>query len=309
MRIFGLFLSLFLFSFSSANAQLLHALAMHGTPKYASDFKHFDYVNPKAPKRGVLKQASFGSFDTFNPFSIKGNAAPGIGLIFDTLTVASLDEPFTQYGLIAEKIELPPDRSWVAFYINPKARFHDLTEITAEDVVFTFETLKEKGMPQYRYYYAGVDSVQATDKYRVLFSFKEGNNRELPLILGQMPVLSKADWKDKDFDVTTLKMPLASGPYRLKNFELNRFIVYERNPDYWAKDLPVNVGINNFDEIRYDVYRDSTVALEAFKAGAYDIRVENEAKKQILLPVIPDVVKKVDIDSKKVIVKLLEGLI
>ena len=266
-------------SFSALSTELTHAIAMHGTPKYDEDFKHFDYVNPTAPKKGILKQASFGSFDTFNPFSIKGNSAPGIGLVFDTLTISSSDEPFTQYGLVAEKIELPKDRSWVAFHINPKARFNDWTPITAEDVVFTFETLKNKGMPQYRYYYAGVDKVLATDKYRVLFTFKEANNRELPLILGQMPVLSKADWEGKDFNSTTLQMPVGSGPYRMKNFELNRFIIYERNPNYWAKDLPVNVGMNNFDEIRYDIYRDSTVAVEAFKAGAYDIRVENEAKK------------------------------
>ena len=273
------FLFILFFNFSVYASEPKHAIAMHGLPKYAADFKHFDYVNPNAPKKGSLRQASFGSFDTFNPFSIKGNSAPGIGLIFDTLTVASLDEPFTQYGLVAEKIEVPEDRSWVAFYINPKARFSDEAPITADDVVFTFETLKEYGMPQYRYYYAGVKSVQATDKYRVLFTFKDKNNRELPLILGQMPVLSKADWEGKDFNATTLQMPLGSGAYQLKDFELNRFVVYKRNPNYWAKDLPVNKGMNNFDEIRYDIYRDSTVAVEAFKAGAYDIRVENEAKK------------------------------
>lgn len=279
MKYFLSFFCAVIFSFSVCATELTHAIAMHGMPKYAADFKHFDYVNPNAPKKGVLKQASFGSFDTFNPFSVKGNSAPGIGLVFDTLTVASSDEPFTQYGLVAEKIELPENRSWVAFHINPKARFHDWTPITAEDVVFTFNILKDKGMPQYRYYYAGVDKVLATDKYRVLFTFKEGSNRELPLILGQMPILSKTDWDGKDFNSTTLQIPLSSGAYRLKNFELNRFVVYERDPNYWAKDLPVNVGMNNFNEIRYDIYRDSTVAVEAFKAGAYDIRVENEAKK------------------------------
>ncbi len=271
--LFGLFYS------ASVLAQPMHAIAMHGQPKYALDFTHFDYVNPNAPKGGVLKQAAFGSFDTFNPFAIKGNSAAGTGLIFDTLMVASADEPFSQYGLIAQSVEVPDDRSWVAFNINPKARFSDGTPVRADDVVFTFETLRDKGVPQYRYYYGSVDKVQATDPLRVLFTFKEGNNRELPLILGQMPVLSRADWQDKDFEATTLQMPLGSGPYQLKDFELNRHITYKRNPNYWAADLPVNQGQYNFDEIRYDIYRDTSVAVEAFKSGAYDVRVENEAKK------------------------------
>ena len=270
---------LVMFLSSASLAEVLHGIAMHGTPKYAAGFTHFDYVNPNAPKGGVLRQASFGSFDTFNPFTIKGNSAPGTGLIFDTLMSSSADEPFSEYGLLAETVEVPKDRSWVAFTLNPKARFSDGSPVLAEDVVFTFEMLRDKGVPQYRYYYGNVDKATATDDRRVLFTFKQGSNKELPLILGQMPVLSKKDWQNKDFEATTLQMPLGSGPYRLKSFEVNRFIIYERNPEYWGADLPVNKGQYNFDEIRYDIYRDTAVAVEAFKAGAYDVRVENEAKK------------------------------
>lgn len=272
-------LFLFFWAFSVKAAPPLHGVAMHGEVKYPSNFTHFDYVWPDAPKGGVLKQAAFGSFDTFNPYTIKGASAPGIGLLFDTLMVESLDEPFSQYGLVAQKIEMPKDRSWVAFELHPQARFSDGSPITPEDIVFTFNILRQKGLPQYRYYFGDVQRVEKTSPGRVLFTFKEGSNRELPLILGQMPVLSQKDWSDKDFSATTLTPPLGSGPYRIKSFELNRFIVYERNPDYWAKDLPVNKGQYNFDEIRYDIYRDTTVAVEAFKAGAYDVRIENEAKK------------------------------
>lgn len=271
----------FIFCFFSlpTMAERVHALAMHGLPKYTAEFTHFDYVNPDAPKGGVLRQASFGAFDTFNPFSVKGTAAPGIGLLFDTLMVESLDEPFSEYGLIAEKIELAPDRSWVAFDLNPLARFSDGQPVTPADVIFTFNTLREKGVPQYRYYFGDVLRVRQEGTQRVVFEFKEKGNRELPLILGQMPVLSQKDWEGKDFTATTLVPPIGTGPYRVKAFEAGRYVLYERRLDYWGKDLPVNKGQYNFDQIRYDIYRDTTVALEAFKAGAYDIRLENEAKK------------------------------
>lgn len=271
----------FIFCFFSlpTMAERVHALAMHGLPKYTAEFTHFDYVNPDAPKGGILRQASFGAFDTFNPFSVKGTAAPGIGLLFDTLMVESLDEPFSEYGLIAEKIELAPDRSWVAFDLNPLARFSDGQPVTPADVIFTFNTLREKGVPQYRYYFGDVLRVRQEGTQRVVFEFKEKGNRELPLILGQMPILSQKDWEGKDFTATTLVPPIGTGPYRVKAFEAGRYVLYERRLDYWGKDLPVNKGQYNFDQIRYDVYRDTTVALEAFKAGAYDIRLENEAKK------------------------------
>lgn len=263
----------------SAGAEPVHAIAMHGKPKYDENFTHFDYVNPDAPKGGILKQASFGSFDTFNPFTIKGNSAPGVGLVFETLMTSSADEPFTQYGLIADKIDTPPDRSYVRFHINDKAYFNNGDKITPNDVIFSFETLRDFGAPQYRYYYKDVAKVSAEKEGWIRFDFNTDENRELPLILGQMPVLSKKDWDNKDFTATRLDVPVGSGAYKLKDFALNRYVIYERDKNYWGKDLPVNKGINNFDEIRFDVYRDTTVAVEAFKSGAYDIRVENEAKK------------------------------
>lgn len=269
---------LLLFS-SAANAAPVHGIAMHGQPKYGKNFKNFAYANPDAPKGGVLKMAASGTFDTFNPFVIKGTPAAGIALIYDTLTVESADEPFSEYGLIAQTIEMPKDRTWVAFNLNPKAKFSDGTSVTADDVVFSFNALREKGLPMYRYYYGNVAKAEAQDNNRVLFTFKEGDNRELPLILGQMPVLPKHFWKGKDFSATTLEIPVCSGPYRVKSFEQGRSVVYERNPDWWGRDLPVSKGFYNFDEIRYDYYRDATVAVEALKAGAYDLRIENEAKK------------------------------
>lgn len=269
---------LLLFS-SSANAAPANGIAMHGQPKYGKNFKNFAYVNPDAPKGGVLKMAASGTFDTFNPFVIKGTPAAGISLIYDTLTVESADEPFSEYGLVARTIEMPKDRTWVAFTLNPKAKFSDGTPVTAEDVVFSFNVLREQGLPMFRYYYGNVATAEAQDGGRVLFTFKEGDNRELPLILGQMPVLPAHFWKGKDFSATTLEIPVGSGPYRVKSFEQGRFVVYERNPDWWGADLAVSKGFYNFDEIRYDYYRDATVAVEALKAGAYDLRIENEAKK------------------------------
>ena len=273
----------------SVSAEPMHAIAMHGKPKYDADFTHFDYVNPDAPKGGILKQASFGSFDTFNPFTIKGNSAPGIGLVFETLMTSSADEPFSQYGLIADKIDTPEDRSYVRFHINDKAYFNNGEKITPDDVIFSFEALKQFGAPQYRYYYKDVDKVFIDDDGWVRFDFNTAENRELPLILGQMPVLSKKDWKDKDFTATRLDVPVGSGAYKLKDFALNRYVVYERDKNYWGSDLPANRGMNNFDEIRFDVYRDTTVAVEAFKSGAYDIRVENEAKKWATAYNTPDI--------------------
>lgn len=255
------------------------AIAMHGSPKYPADFKHFAYVDPAAPKGGSVRLHAIGSFDTLNPYTLKGMAADGLGLTGDTLTVASEDEPFTQYGLIAKTITVPDDRSWVRFDLRPEARWHDGKPITADDVVFSFNILKDKGHPFYRSYYASVASVEKNGAHAVTFRFKGAGNRELPLIIGQMPVLPEHYWKGRDFAATTLEPPLGSGPYRIASSETGRSIVYTRVKDYWAKDLPVNRGRYNFDTIRYDFYRDTTVALEAFKAGAFDVISEYEAKK------------------------------
>ena len=255
-----------------------HAIAMHGDVKYGADFRNFDYVVPRAAKGGDVKLAAIGGFDTFNPFILRGNAAAGIGSLFDTLTIGSADEPFTRYCLVCETMEVPEDRSWVSFTLRTEARFHDGTPITVEDVIWTFEALKSRGHPFYRAYYASVEKAEKIAERQVRFTFAGGPNRELPLIVGELPVLSRAYWQGRDFGTTTLDPPLGSGPYRIEAFEANRFIVYRRVQNYWANDLPVRVGQNNFDVIRYDYYRDTTIALEAFKAGEYDIRQENSAK-------------------------------
>lgn len=255
-----------------------HGLSMYGDLKYPPDFKHFEYVDPAAPKGGSVKLAAIGTFDTLNPFILKGVAAVGLGDVFDTLTVGSADEPFARYGLIAESIEVPADHSWVAFTLRPRARFHDGSPITVEDVIWTFETLKTKGQPFFRTYYAQVTRAEKVGPRKVRFTFGPGDNRELPLIVGELPVLSRAYWSTRDFDKTTLEPPLGSGPYRVAAAEPGRSITYQRVKDYWAATLPVNVGRDNFDAIRIDYYRDTTVALEAFKAGEYDFRQENVAK-------------------------------
>mgnify|MGYP000723820594 CR=1 FL=1 len=255
-----------------------YGLAMHGDLKYGPDFKSFAYANPVAPKGGRMKQAAVGTFDSFNPFIVRGNPAGGIGQIYDTLLTASADEPFSEYGLLVEKIEMPEDRSWVSFTLRPEARWHDGEPVTPEDVMFSFDTLRTKGQPFYRAYYGNVEKVEKTGPRTVKFTFKPGENRELPLILGQLNVLPKHWWEKRDFDKTSLEAPLGSGPYKVKSFEPGRRIVYERVKDYWGDKLPVNAGRNNFDEIEIDYYRDDTVELEAFKAGEYDFRLENSAK-------------------------------
>lgn len=256
-----------------------HALTLYGeAPKYPADFKHFDYVNPDAPKGGTLRQAGFGGFDSLNPFINKGVSADDLGLMYDTLTTHSLDEPFSEYGLVAEKIEKAPDNSWVRFFLRKEARFNDGQPLTAEDVKFTFETLMEKGAPMYKGYYADVDKVEIEGPHQVRFVFKHAGNRELPLIVGQLPVLPKHYWADKDFARGNLDIPVGSGPYKISEVQAGRSIVYERVKDYWGKDLAVNRGFYNFDKMRIDYYRDNTVALEAMKAGQFDFWLETSAK-------------------------------
>ncbi|MDP2746777.1 extracellular solute-binding protein [Pseudomonas sp.] len=256
-----------------------HAQTLYDEPpKYPANFKHFDYVNPDAPKGGSLRQAGFGGFDSLNPFINKGVAAEDIGMIYDTLTRHGLDEPFTEYGLLAEKIEKAPDNAWVRFYLRPEARFHDGQPVTAEDVKFTFDTLMSKGAPMYRGYYADVDKVEVESTHRVRFIFKQAGNRELPLIVGQLPVLPKHWWAERDFSKGNLEVPLGSGPYKVANVQAGRSIRYERVKDWWGKDLPVNRGFYNFDTLEIDYYRDNTVALEALKAGQFDYWLEISAK-------------------------------
>ena len=273
----GSALLLSLSSLSLAAGQ--HALTLYGEPaKYPASFKHFDFVNPDAPKGGELRQSGFGGFDSLNPFINKGVAADDIGLIYDTLTRHSLDEPFTEYGLLAEKIEVAPDHSWVRFYLRPQARFHDGQAVTAADVVFTFDALMKDGAPQYKAYYADVAKATAEDAQRVRFDFKRNNNRELPLILGQLPVLPKHWWSNREFNKGNLEIPLGSGPYKVADVAAGRSIRYERVKDYWGNELAVNRGFYNFDSILIDYYRDTTVALEALKAGQFDYWLEVSAK-------------------------------
>ena len=254
----------------------VHAIAMHGEPKYGPDFQHFDYVNPDAPKGGSLRTASRGTYDSFNPFIPKGNAVSTRSI--ETLLVSSADEAFTEYGLIAESMEVPDDRSWVIFNINSKARWHDGVPITADDVVWSFETLLTQGRENYRTYYGSVDKVEKLAERRVKFRFKEQENRELPLIVGQLPILPKHYWETREFGSTTLEPPLGSGPYRIKDFEPGRYVVYERVADYWGADLPVNRGQNNFDTQRVDFFLDDTAIRLALKSQDVDFRFENQAK-------------------------------
>lgn len=248
---------------------------MHGAPKYTAGFGHFDYARPDAPKGGELRRGLTGSFDSLNHFVIKGNPVAGRELVHETLLKRAWDEPFTMYGLIAETVETPADRSWVAFTIRPEARFHDGTPITVDDVISSYETLRERGRPNHRLYYRKVAKVERVGERGVRFVFQPGSDdRELPLIMGLLPILSRAYYVNREFDESTLVPPMGSGPYRVASVDAGRSIVYERVPDYWGKDLAVNRGHHNFDRIRFDYYRDSNVAFEAFKAGQTDIRDE-----------------------------------
>lgn len=261
-----------------AEAAGTYGLSLFGDLKYGPDFQHFDYVNPNAPKGGTMKFSAIGTFDTLNPFIVKGVPAAGIGQLFDTLMLQSSDEPGSEYGLIAESVDLAPDRLSELFTIRKEARFNDGSPITPDDVVWTFDTLRQHGLPMYRSYYADVTKVEKEGDRGVRFSFKSADNRELPVIVGEMPVLSKAYWSGRDFEKTTLDPPLGNGPYKIDSLEAGRSITYRRVPDYWAANLPVRKGRENVDVIRYDYYRDGTIALEAFKAGQYDIRQENSSK-------------------------------
>ncbi len=257
-----------------------HAIAMHGDLKYSAGFDHFDYVNPDAPKGGRMVQSDIGPFDSFNAFIAKGDPAPGIGLVTETLMVSSSDEPFSEYGLLAEQIEYPEDRSGAIFHLHPEARWHDGQPVTIDDVIWTFESLLEKGAPYLRFYYASVAKVEAIGERAVRFTFQPGENRELPLILGQVPVLPKHWWTSGEREIgdTTLEPPLGSGPYRVKRFEAGRFVEYERVTDWWGSALAVNRGQYNFDLMRYEVYRDNLVQRQALKAGVIDVMAESQAK-------------------------------
>lgn len=259
-------------------AEARHGMSLYGELKYAQGFEAFDYVNPNAPKGGTVKQAAFGTFDSLNPFTLKGVSAAGLSFIYESLTHQSLDEPFSEYGLLAETMQQADDKTWVSFTLRPEAVWHDGQPITVEDVIFSMQTLK-KQLPLYRHYFADVIRSEKVGPRTVKFHFKNGDNKELPLIVGQLTVLPKHYWADKDITKSTLTPPLGSGPYKIATLDAGRSITYERVADYWGKDLAVNRGQHNFDQLRYEYYRDFSVAFEAFKAGELDYRRENASKR------------------------------
>ena len=267
-----------LFLLTSLFAQKQNFISINGESKYKTNFKHFEYVNPNAPKGGTLKLSERGTYDSLNGFILKGTSATGLGLLFDTLMTSSRDEPFAYYPLVAEFIEVAPDNSWVKFYINNKAKFQDGVQVTAEDVEFSFKTLTSKGHPFYKRYYFDVRDVEVIDKLTVKFNFKKNDNKELPLILGQLAIFPKHFWKNKNFLESDDVAPFGSGAYKIDTYKFGKYITYKRDENYWAKDLPVNVGRYNFDKVKYDYYKDEAVSLEAFKAGEYDLKIENTAK-------------------------------
>ena len=260
-----------------AMAEPMHGLAMHGTPRHAVGFKHFPYVNPDAPKGGRVVLGALGTYDSLNPFIIKGVTPSGLReYVFESLMVRSGDEPFTLYGLIAESVEVPDDRSSITFHLRPEARFSDGTPITPDDVLFSHAVLKEKGFPYHRSHYAKVTAAEKIGLHSVRFTFAASGDREIPLILGLMPVLPRHKFTAAEFERTTLEPPVGSGPYVVARVDPGRSITYRRNPDWWARDLAVTRGRFNFDELRVEQFRDASSLFEAFKSGEVHVRPEDD---------------------------------
>ena len=272
---------LFLFNINismAAEKKYDHAISVFDEIKYKNNFKHFDYVNPNAPKKGTIKLAERGTFDSLNQFILKGLPVTGLDNIYESLLVTSLDEPLSAYGLLAKGMKISKDNTSITFFLNQNAIWHDNKPITTYDIEWTFNTILKEGHPSYRSYYSDIKSIEIIDNHTITFHFKNNNNRELPIIIGQMKILPKHFWMDKKFDSTVLDIPLGSGPYKIKEVNLGKNITYERVKNHWAQNLPVNLGHNNFDTIHYDYYRDSNVMIEALKANEYDFRLENISK-------------------------------
>jgi len=253
-----------------------HAIAMHGVPRHGPDFTAFDYVNPDAPKGGTLTLGVVGTFDSLNPFIVQGVAAKGLrDYVFESLMTRGLDEPFTLYGLLAESVEVPEDRSSITFRINPRARFSNGSRVLPEHVIFSWELLKEKGRPNYRTYYSQVETAEQLDDQTVRFTFKGPPDREMPLIIALMPILPLDHYLFDDFERSGSVEPVGSGPYVVADVKLGKSITYRRDPDYWGRDLPVNRGRFNFDEIRYEYFRNDGALFEAFRKGLVDVLTED----------------------------------
>ncbi|NOX38952.1 MAG: ABC transporter substrate-binding protein [Alphaproteobacteria bacterium] len=256
-----------------------HGISTFGELKYGPDFKHFDYVNPDAPKGGTFSTWGFGTFDSLTPYILKGQAAQLSSIFFESLMVGDDDEPDAMYGLVAKSIEYPENRQWAIFNMRPEAKFSDGTPVTAADVVFSFNILVEKGRPSFRVTLSDFEKVEALGPNRVKFTFKRGaNTRELPMTAAGLPIFSKAYYKDRDFAKSTLEPPLGSGPYVLDKVEPGKTVSYKRRDDYWGKNLPVNVGRWNFDKLAVEYYSDYTAAFEGFKGGSYNYREEFSSK-------------------------------
>ena len=268
------------FFHSNAFAKKMHGIAMHGQPKYDQNFKYLDYVNPDAPKGGTIKFGSYGSFDNLNRVAFKGSKAAGLGYLNDTLMRRVWDEAFTLYGLIAEYADMPEDRSSITFYLNPEARFHNGSQITREDVLFSLKTFQTKGTPNQKKTYGKVIKTELVGQSGIKMIFANNEDKELPLIIaGFLPIIPKSFYESLDVTKSFLEIPIGSGPYKISELEPGRRIIYTRVKDYWAKDLPVNLGQYNFDTLIYDYYKDSGVQLEAFKVGEYDYRREYNVKR------------------------------
>lgn len=254
-----------------------HAIAMHGEPLYPEGFTHFAYANPDAPRGGAITYGATGSFDSLNPFIVRGTAALGLREhVFESLLARGYDEPFTLYGLLAETVEVPEDRSWVAFTLNRSARFSDGMPVTIDDVVFSLETLRDKGRPNYKTYYSKVERIERIGDRTVKLHFAPDGDRETPLILGLMPIIPKHVYEKRDFGAANFDTPVGSGPYTVERTVPGRRIVYRRNPDYWGRTLPVNAGHYNIDAVTYEYFRDTNSSFEAFKTGVYHARPEDD---------------------------------
>jgi peptide/nickel transport system substrate-binding protein len=274
----GLFLGLAALNAGEARAaEPQHAIAMHGQPAMPAEFTSLPYVDPAAPKGGRLVQGVLGTFDSLNPLIVKGIALPSVrGLVVESLMARGFDEPFTLYGLIARAVETDAERTYVTFHLDPAAKFSDGTAVTPDDVIFSWQLLRDKGRPNHRTYYAKVTKAEAVGERAVRFDLSGADDRELPLILGLMPVLAKHAIKAETFEETSFQAPLGTGPYIVGEVDPGKSVTFKRNPTYWGRDLPINRGFWNFDEIRFDFYREANSHLEAFKRSLYDLRVEHD---------------------------------